>query len=126
MRARGKRNAIVDRFHKGSEKKRESGGTESGAGSHLGEPGTDASNEDGGSNDESDESRRIFFNIPLPDDARDEEGSPLMLFKRNKIRTAKYTPLTFIPKNLYHQFQTIANAYFLFLIILVVSIATLD
>ena len=65
--------------------------------------------------------RRIFFNIPLPDDAKDEEGRPLTKFSRNKIRTAKYTPLSFVPKNLWFQFHQVANIYFLFLIILGVS-----
>ena len=62
--------------------------------------------------------RRIFFNISLPDDVRDEEGHPLTQFPRNKIRTAKYTPLSFVPKNLYFQFHNIANIYFLFIVIL--------
>ena len=62
--------------------------------------------------------RRIFFNIPLPNDAKDEEGRPLTRFCRNKIRTAKYTPLSFVPKNLYFQFHNIANIYFLSTIIL--------
>ena len=61
--------------------------------------------------------RRIFFNIPLPDNAKDEDGRPLMKFGRNKIRTAKYTPLSFVPKNLYFQFHNIANIYFLFVIV---------
>jgi phospholipid-translocating ATPase len=65
--------------------------------------------------------RRVFFNIPLPDDARDEDGSPSASFARNKIRTAKYTPISFIPKNLWFQFHNIANVYFLFIIILGVS-----
>ena len=68
--------------------------------------------------------RRVFFNIPLPDDAKDEEGRPRMKFGRNKIRTAKYTPLSFVPKNLYFQFHNIANIYFFFLIILGVSIGS--
>ena len=62
--------------------------------------------------------RRIFFNTPLPDDARDEDGHPLMRYARNKIRTAKYTPLTFLPKNLWFQFHNVANVYFLFIVIL--------
>lgn len=65
--------------------------------------------------------RRIFFNQPLPDDARDEEGYPLAQFVRNKIRTAKYTPLSFVPKNIWFQFHNIANIYFLFIIILSVN-----
>lgn len=66
--------------------------------------------------------RRIFFNQPLPDDARDEEGHPTTTFVRNKIRTAKYTPISFVPKNLWFQFHNIANIYFLFIIILSVSL----
>lgn len=66
--------------------------------------------------------RRIFFNQPLPNDARDEEGHPTTQFVRNKIRTAKYTPLSFIPKNLWFQFHNIANIYFLFIIILSVRL----
>ncbi|KAK4508727.1 hypothetical protein PRZ48_002466 [Zasmidium cellare] len=62
--------------------------------------------------------RTIYFNQPLPADARDEEGHPLQSFKRNKIRTAKYTPISFIPKNLWFQFHNIANVYFLFIVIL--------
>jgi len=65
--------------------------------------------------------RRIFFNQPLPDDARDEEGLPKTQFVRNKIRTAKYTPISFVPKNIWFQFHNIANVYFLFIIILSVS-----
>lgn len=78
---------------------------------------------DSGVSDDGDQdntARRIFFNIPLPDNAKDETGHPLADFGRNKIRTAKYTPLSFIPKNLWFQFHTIANIYFLFVIILAV------
>lgn len=63
-------------------------------------------------------SRTIFVNQALPDSARDEEGRPLQQFKRNKIRTAKYTPLSFIPKNLWFQLHNIANVYFIFIVIL--------
>ncbi|KAK3673100.1 phospholipid transporting ATPase [Recurvomyces mirabilis] len=62
--------------------------------------------------------RTIYFNVPLPDSAKDEEGRPLQRYKRNKIRTAKYTPLSFIPKNLWFQFHNIANVFFLAVIIL--------
>lgn len=110
-----KRHGIIDRLHKrpgSTEKKRASGEA-----SHNG-----VQAQDGGSSEDGDEQetpqRRIFFNIPLPDDAKDEEGRPLTKFSRNKIRTAKYTPLSFIPKNLWFQFHNVANVYFLFLIIL--------
>ncbi|KAF2097844.1 P-type ATPase-like protein [Rhizodiscina lignyota] len=62
--------------------------------------------------------RTVYFNIPLPPEARDEDGHPTAHYARNKIRTAKYTPLSFIPKNLYFQFHNIANVYFFFIIIL--------
>lgn len=65
--------------------------------------------------------RRLFFNLPLPRELQDEEGHPIQQYTRNKIRTAKYTPLSFIPKNLFFQFQNIANIFFLFVVILVVS-----
>jgi phospholipid-translocating ATPase len=93
-------------------------GTDTDAGDMKGEE------EDGSENDEpnsDDGGRRIFFNVPLSDDARDEDGIPLAHFPRNKIRTAKYTPISFIPKNLWFQFHTVANIYFLFIIILGVS-----
>lgn len=64
--------------------------------------------------------RTIYFNRALPESARDEEGRPKVQYSRNKIRTAKYTPLTFVPMNLWLQFHNIANIYFLFLIILTV------
>uniref|UniRef100_A0A672T312 Phospholipid-transporting ATPase n=1 Tax=Sinocyclocheilus grahami TaxID=75366 RepID=A0A672T312_SINGR len=38
--------------------------------------------------------------------------------KTNSIKTSKYNPFTFLPLNLFEQFQRIANAYFLFLLIL--------
>ncbi|EME48532.1 hypothetical protein DOTSEDRAFT_67546 [Dothistroma septosporum NZE10] len=62
--------------------------------------------------------RTIYVNQQLPDSARDEEGRPLQNFKRNKIRTAKYTPISFIPKNLWFQLHNIANVYFIFIVIL--------
>jgi phospholipid-translocating ATPase len=65
--------------------------------------------------------RQLYFNLPLPDSAKDEEGYPIQHYARNKIRTAKYTPLSFIPKNLWFQFHNVANIFFLFIVILVVS-----
>lgn len=76
---------------------------------------------EGNESESSDVGRSIFFNIPLPPNARDEDGHPINHFARNKIRTAKYTPLSFIPKNLWFQFHNIANVYFLFCVILSVS-----
>jgi phospholipid-translocating ATPase len=64
------------------------------------------------------EPRTIYVNVPLPDEAKDEQGHIKQRYARNKIRTAKYTPLSFIPKNLWFQFHNIANIYFFFIIIL--------
>lgn len=41
--------------------------------------------------------------------------------KSNCITTSKYNVLTFLPINLFEQFQEVANTYFLFLLILQVS-----
>ena len=118
--ARGKKSRIMKRLslrHTSNEKKRESGGSNSTgmqSGSQDGGEGSQNGDDEGG--------RRLFFNIPLPPDARDEDGKPLAHFNRNKIRTAKYTPLTFIPKNLWIQFHNIANIYFLALIVLGVGL----
>ncbi|TVY93003.1 Phospholipid-transporting ATPase [Lachnellula willkommii] len=72
--------------------------------------------------DSDDEGRRqVHFNIPLPPDALDDNGSPSKSYGSNKIRTAKYTPLSFIPKNLWFQFHSIANVYFFILIMLTIS-----
>ena len=65
--------------------------------------------------------RSVFVNMELPPQFTDDDGKPKTTYKRNKIRTAKYTPLSFIPKNLFYQFHNIANIYFLFTIILTVS-----
>jgi phospholipid-translocating ATPase len=71
------------------------------------------------------ENRTVYFNLPLPDEARDENGHPKQHYARNKIRTAKYTPISFIPKNLWYQFHNVANLYFLFIIILGVSYSSI-
>ncbi|KAM0786967.1 hypothetical protein ACM66B_002385 [Microbotryomycetes sp. NB124-2] len=39
-------------------------------------------------------------------------------YERNKVRTSKYTLVSFLPKNLSEQFRRIANIYFLALVIL--------
>jgi phospholipid-translocating ATPase len=67
------------------------------------------------------QSRNVYTNIPLPEAEKDEHGHNVQQYPRNKIRTAKYTPLSFVPKNLYFQFHNVANIYFLFIVILSVS-----
>lgn len=44
-----------------------------------------------------------------------------LLLQSNCIKTSKYNILTFLPVNLFEQFQEVANTYFLFLLILQVS-----
>ncbi|KAI0097960.1 hypothetical protein GGR51DRAFT_451244 [Nemania sp. FL0031] len=124
-----KRISIMDRIHKKSdstEKRRQSDGSSESSGSQgvngttiLEEPvdGVDA-NSTTTSEDEG-EARTLFFNLPLPAEWKDEEGNPVQTYTRNKIRTAKYTPLSFIPKNIWFQFHNIANIFFLFNVILV-------
>jgi phospholipid-translocating ATPase len=62
--------------------------------------------------------RTIYVNLPIPE--RDGDGNlrDRQHFDRNKVRTSKYTPLSFIPKNMWFQFHNVANLYFLFIIIL--------
>lgn len=65
------------------------------------------------------EERFIYINQDLPNDMIDEKTNlPKTSYPRNKIRTTKYTPISFIPKNLIFQFTNIANSYFLLIIIL--------
>ena len=63
--------------------------------------------------------RHIYVNMELPSFEYDEEGNRISgQYVSNRIRTAKYTPLTFIPKNLFEQFRNVANLYFLLLVVL--------
>ncbi|SCU85849.1 LANO_0C05688g1_1 [Lachancea nothofagi CBS 11611] len=74
--------------------------------------------DDQDSSNRSAELRFVYYNMPLPEEYLDEEGKPIVDYPRNKIRTTKYTALSFIPKNLMLQFQNVANVYFLIMIIL--------
>ncbi|TVY46316.1 Phospholipid-transporting ATPase [Lachnellula occidentalis] len=119
-----KRVSIMNRlYHRGSqrsESKRDSGEADSmGANTNVVQG---IANEDARPiADNHEEGRRqVHFNIPLPPDALDDNGYPRKLYGSNKIRTAKYTPLSFLPKNLWFQFHSIANVYFFILIILTI------
>ncbi|KAI8879317.1 phospholipid-translocating P-type ATPase, partial [Backusella circina FSU 941] len=57
--------------------------------------------------------RRVFVNLPVPPDALDKKGRPKQCYPTNKVRTSKYTLLSFVPKNLFEQFRRAANIYFL-------------
>lgn len=103
-----KRVSIMDRFHKRHEmrdEKRKSNNSTN--------PESEVAQET-----TTGENRTIYFNVPIPESERDEEGHLNFAYPRNKIRTAKYTALTFVPKNIWLQFHNIANIYFLFVIIL--------
>jgi phospholipid-translocating ATPase len=128
-----KRGSILGRIGRktsqSSEKKRDSAGgdsmgtmgTDLGAITEEPEPAEGAADSSGSDRD-GQGPRTVFFNQPLPPDMVDEQGYPTKHYRRNKIRTAKYTPISFIPKNLFYQFHNIANVYFLFLIILTVRL----
>jgi phospholipid-translocating ATPase len=115
-----KRHSILDRLHKrtgSNEKKRASTGSNpESQGENFGGDGTGAEEE------EESGMRRIYFNTEFLPEDKDEEGHLKNTFVRNKIRTSKYTPLTFVPMNLWFQFHNIANIYFLFVIILSVRV----
>ncbi|PLW33102.1 hypothetical protein PCASD_13814 [Puccinia coronata f. sp. avenae] len=71
--------------------------------------------------------RHVFINLPLPSGAwKSSKNGQLLVGKpieawehpNNQIQTAKYSLLTFIPRNLAEQFRRIANAFFLLIVIL--------
>ncbi|KAK7023178.1 P-type phospholipid transporter [Favolaschia claudopus] len=62
--------------------------------------------------------RNIYVNTPLPRHELNSSNEPIVRYPRNKVRTTKYTILTFIPRNLYEQFRRIANLFFLTLVVI--------
>ncbi|KAI9323661.1 hypothetical protein BX666DRAFT_2016811 [Dichotomocladium elegans] len=57
--------------------------------------------------------------MKLPSSEYDDNGNRIDAhYVTNRIRTAKYTILNFIPKNLFEQFRNVANLYFLLLVVL--------
>ncbi|XP_016279520.1 phospholipid-transporting ATPase FetA-like isoform X2 [Monodelphis domestica] len=50
--------------------------------------------------------------------ANNKEFNEKFEYEHNAIKTAKYNFFTFLPLNLFEQFQRVANAYFLFLLLL--------
>ncbi|KZF20825.1 P-type ATPase [Xylona heveae TC161] len=117
---RKKRLSIMDRFHRGSvrEKRARQQQQQHADSFPEEEDGPDHQDTEESHEEAEGQQRSIYFNVPLPDSAKDDEGRPAIQYSRNKIRTAKYTPLSFVPKNLYFQLHNIANIYFLFIVIL--------
>lgn len=63
--------------------------------------------------------RYVYVNRPLHEDlVQKDTQHPILRYPRNKIRTTKYTPLSFLPKNILFQFRNVANTYFLILVIM--------
>uniref|UniRef100_A0A3B3D597 Phospholipid-transporting ATPase n=1 Tax=Oryzias melastigma TaxID=30732 RepID=A0A3B3D597_ORYME len=62
------------------------------------------------------ELRSLVSNLPF--EGLGKSKQPNRFFKSNAIKTNKYTPLFFIPMNLYEQFHRLANIYFVGLAIL--------
>ncbi|CAD6900941.1 unnamed protein product [Tilletia controversa] len=63
--------------------------------------------------------RRVYLNMPLASsETRKGTTDPTVVYPRNKVRTSKYTLLTFFPRFLFEQFRRIANIYFLGLVVL--------
>ncbi|KAM4574191.1 phospholipid-transporting ATPase VA isoform 2-T2 [Fundulus diaphanus] len=60
--------------------------------------------------------RTVHANIHY-DNAKGEEN-PNRSYASNKIKTTKYTLLSFLPKNLFEQFHRFANVYFVFIALL--------
>ncbi|PWN43226.1 phospholipid-translocating P-type ATPase [Ceraceosorus guamensis] len=62
--------------------------------------------------------RNVYLNTPLlPQDAA-KNGEPKAKYARNKVRTSKYTFVTFLPRFLTEQFRRLANVYFLLLVVI--------
>mmetsp|Transcript_19395 Transcript_19395/g.51792 ORF Transcript_19395/g.51792 Transcript_19395/m.51792 type:complete len:1263 (+) Transcript_19395:50-3838(+) len=55
------------------------------------------------------------FGMIMPSSLNEKSGG-----RPNKIRTTKFTPITWLPKSLAFQFQRVANVYFLFIACLVI------
>ncbi|KAG9309612.1 hypothetical protein JVU11DRAFT_10273 [Chiua virens] len=53
--------------------------------------------------------RNVYVNTPLSAMEVDQHGQPLARYPRNKVRTSRYTLVTFLPKNLFEQFHRYAS-----------------
>ncbi|TKY84808.1 hypothetical protein EX895_005888 [Sporisorium graminicola] len=62
--------------------------------------------------------RNVYVNIPPTHSELRKNGEPAVVYPRNKVRTSKYTVVTFLPRFLFEQFRRVANVYFLGLVVL--------
>lgn len=62
--------------------------------------------------------RMLYVNLPLPTTLLNSKGEPIVRYVRNKVRTSKYSIITFLPKNLLEQFRRAANIYFLIMVVI--------
>lgn len=62
--------------------------------------------------------RNVYVNVTPPRSELRKDGDPAVKYPRNKVRTSKYTVVTFLPRFLYEQFRRVANIYFLGLVVL--------
>ncbi|CAG9995747.1 unnamed protein product [Clonostachys byssicola] len=115
-----KRTALMDRMQQSNNEKEDQQDPPERKNSKTDAAQAEAGGKGKGEDEDEDENggRTLYFNQPLPPEMQDTDGRPLYTYPRNKIRTAKYTPLSFVPKNLWFQFHNIANIYFLFVVIL--------
>ena len=62
--------------------------------------------------------RSVIPNHTIPDVAPKAKAHPNRNYASNRIKTTKYTIITFLPKNLFEQFHRFANLYFIFVVAL--------
>ena len=58
------------------------------------------------------------YRIVIPNHLVEGDTEEKSNHRNNKIKTTKYTLLSFFPKNLFEQFHRFANMYFLFIVLL--------
>uniref|UniRef100_A0A672V2J5 Phospholipid-transporting ATPase n=1 Tax=Strigops habroptila TaxID=2489341 RepID=A0A672V2J5_STRHB len=63
------------------------------------------------------ENKRVIISN-LPFESKKWKENPNRYYGSNKIKTTKYTILTFLPKNIYEQFHRFANIYFVVIALL--------
>ncbi|KAM5207294.1 phospholipid-transporting ATPase VA isoform 1-T1 [Hipposideros larvatus] len=62
--------------------------------------------------------RTVRSNLQPPPGAEDPAAKGARHLADNRVKTTKYTALSFLPKNLFEQFHRLANVYFVFIALL--------